>query len=176
MLNLPLFQRRHKRNQTAKKHEHAFPIHWVLPQQLAVGRLPKATDTQALVKSNIQAIVALCSETEGQWPTDLDQNFYCRRIVIPDSHYSAILQSSHLATVIDHLHDCIESQLPVFVHCLAGIERSPTVCAAYLCRHRNYTLWESLSWLKQVHPNSLPTEQQIQAIREYLKDCTHTIA
>jgi hypothetical protein len=176
MLNLPFLRRWRTKPHRYNHSRASFPIDWVLPRTLAVGRLPQAVDGDTLAQADIQAVLALCSESEGPWPNGLEHRFYCRRIVIPDSHYTTALTSHHIEAAVDHLHACIECRLPVFVHCLAGIERSPIICTAYLCKHQNYSLWESLNWVKQVHPDSLPTEQQIQSIRDYLNDCARTVA
>lgn len=146
----------------------AASVDWVLPGQVAVGALPGARDAEILQKAGIRAVLALCSEREGAWPVDVQTMFYCHRISIPDSHYSAPMTLQQIAIAVHHIHQCVEQRLPIFVHCLAGIERSPTVCTAYLCRHHHYPLWESLHWVKTVHPESLPSPKQLQAVREYL--------
>ncbi|MEO1521681.1 MAG: dual specificity protein phosphatase [Cyanobacteria bacterium J06633_2] len=176
MLNLLFFWFRRKHPKRSSRHQQSFPVHWVIPYRLAVGRLPRKADMDELARSNIQAVLALCSESEGQWPINLEQRFQCHRIVIPDSHYATPLKPHQIETAVDYLHECIQRQLPVFVHCLAGIERSPTICIAYLCRYHNYTLWESLDWVRRVHPDSLPTDKQIQSIRGYLSRRAQRIA
>ncbi|NJN86723.1 MAG: dual specificity protein phosphatase family protein [Leptolyngbyaceae cyanobacterium SL_7_1] len=51
---------------------------------------------------------------------------------------------------------------------MAGIERSPTVCIAYLCHHHQLELWEALNCVRQVRPHALPTDGQLQVIRQFL--------
>lgn len=176
ILNFSPFQSRRKRHSPFSTNGRSFPIDWILPGQIAVGRLPGASDSESLKRSGVRAVLALCSASEGAWPADLSQHFHCHRIVIPDSHYAKPLMTHHISMAVDHLNTCIEHRLPVFVHCLAGIERSPTICTAYLCRYHKYTLWESLNWVKQVHPDSLPSELQLQVIQDYLDESAHKIA
>ena len=151
-------------------------VDWVLPGYMAVGRLPRTSDIHVLKRSGIQDILALCAETEGAWSTAVEQEFHCHRIVIPDSHYSTPLSPHQIAIAVRHIHHCIEHNRPVFVHCLAGIERSPTICTAYLCRYHHYSLWEALNWLKTVHSDSLPSEHQLKVIQAYLDSCSQRIA
>ncbi|NES94615.1 MAG: dual specificity protein phosphatase family protein [Desertifilum sp. SIO1I2] len=141
---------------------------WVLPGKLAVGRLPRVGEGERLAEQQIQVILSLCAEVEGTLPEEIVQNFRCLRYCLPDSHYATPMQVEDLAAVVDLVHQTVEQQTPLYIHCLAGMERSPTACIAYLCRYQGLELWEAMNWLKQVHPRTLPTEAQLRVIREYL--------
>lgn len=142
---------------------------WVLPNQLAVGRLPRSGEGLVLQHIGIRSVISLCAESEGAWPEDLKQQIRCVRYVLPDSHYSWPLSAPQIAEAVELLHRELSTHAPVFVHCLAGIERSPTLCIAYLCRYQHLSLWEAHNWVKQAHAESVPTDAQLQAIREYLE-------
>jgi len=75
-----------------------------------------------------------------------------------------------LATAIDLLCETLQTRGPVYVHCLAGIERSPTVCLAYLCRYQNLQVWEALNWLKSIHARTGITSEQLRVVSSYLAD------
>jgi len=47
-------------------------------------------------------------------------------------------------SVIDIIDEKLKANTPVFVHCLAGMQRSPSVIAAYLMSKKGYTLVESI--------------------------------
>jgi protein-tyrosine phosphatase len=144
-------------------------VDWVIPNKLAVGRLPQTGDGEQLTKAKIKVVLSLCSEQEGVLPEEISQNFQCFRLVLPDRHYSTNMTAEQLAKAVNIVYESIQNQLPIFVHCLAGIERSPTVCIAYLCKYHKMELWEAANWLKQVHPNSLPNDSELRAIRELLQ-------
>jgi atypical dual specificity phosphatase len=144
-------------------------ISWVIPKKLAVGSLPKIGVGDELLKANIKVVFSLCSELEGTLPDDISQNFKCLRLVLPDRHYTTELTVEQLAQAVEIVRKHLENDLPVYVHCLAGIERSPTVCIAYLCRYQNLKLWEAVSWLKQVHPRSMPSTSELRVIREFIQ-------
>lgn len=148
-------------------------ISWIIPGKLALGGLPQPGDGQRFESVNIKVVLSLCAEVEGRLPVDIAQNknFICLRHVLPDRHYTTPLNARQLAIAVDLVHQCFERQVPVYVHCLAGIERSPTVCIAYLCRYHNLELWEATNWVKQVHPASMPNESQIRAVREFQEYC-----
>lgn len=146
-------------------------VDWVLPRQVAVGSLPQQSDVSMLREAGLKAVLALCSEHEGQWPMAIQDAFSCHRVSMPDSHHAAPMTPHQIAIAVHHIHHCLQQNRPVFVHCLAGVERSPIICTAYLCRHHHYPLWESLNWVKTVHPESLPNPRQLKALKEYLAIC-----
>ncbi len=142
----------------------------MIPGKLAVGGSPRPGDSVALAQAGIKVIFSLCAECEEVLPEDVTQSFHCLRLVLPDSHYKSEIKSSQLTAAIDIVQHSIDNQLPIYVHCLAGIERSPTVCIAYLCQSQHLELWEALNWLKQCHPPSMPTESQLRVVRQYIKE------
>lgn len=149
-------------------------LDWVLPDKLAVGCLPRAQDAQLLARAGIKTILSLCAEAEGSLPTEITQNFRCLRYILPDSHYMFDLRVSQLGKVVEMMHESIENHQPVYVHCLEGVERSPTVCIAYLCTHYDLELWEAAACLRQAHPPSMPTNAQIHVIRELIDPPSET--
>jgi len=145
-------------------------LSWVIPGKLAVGASPQPGDSTFLEQAGIKVVFSLCGISEGQLPSDVEQQFRCLRLVLPDSRYKSEIKSAQLKVAVDIIQHSIQNQLPIYVHCLAGVERSPTVCIAYLCKHYNLELWESLNWIKQAHPAAMPQESQLKAIRHYLHD------
>jgi protein-tyrosine phosphatase len=53
---------------------------------------------------------------------------------------------------------------PVFVHCVAAMERSPLVCLAWLVRHRRLSPQRALDYLMQVHPGTSPLPGQLELL------------
>jgi predicted protein tyrosine phosphatase len=145
--------------------EPGFGISWVIPGKLAVGPLPKRGDETLLHQENIRAVVTLCAEKEGSLPETLIQTIACQRYVLPDSHYDVEMTAEQLAQAIELVQTQIQNYETVYVHCLAGMERSPTVCVGYLCRYHRLELWEAINWVKQVHPRTALSEAQLKALR-----------
>lgn len=143
-------------------------LHWILPNQLAVGRLPQPGEGVVLAQANIKAILSLCAASEGVLPNDVEQKFRCMRFILPDSQFYLGLQVSHLATAVDLIHHAIQQGDAIYVHCLVGMERSPTVCIAYLCRYHQLELWEAINCVKQAHSRAMPTGAQIQIVKEFM--------
>jgi protein-tyrosine phosphatase len=53
---------------------------------------------------------------------------------------------------------------PVFVHCVAAMERSPLVCLAWLVRQRGLSPQRALDYLMQVHPGTSPLPGQLELL------------
>ncbi|MFM7424179.1 MAG: dual specificity protein phosphatase family protein [Elainella sp.] len=138
---------------------------WILPQRLAVGPLPTSHQTQ-LAHAGIRAVLSLCSEQEGKLPIEITQTLECVRFVLPDSYSSQPLQVGQLVQAVEILQQLMQTHQSVYVHCLAGVERSPLVCISYLCRHQRLEVWEALNLLKQLHPSTNPTPAQLKVVRE----------
>ncbi|MBD2155271.1 dual specificity protein phosphatase [Leptolyngbya sp. NM2-A1] len=141
---------------------------WLLPGLLAFGSLPREGDSQRFHQLGIRSVLTLCAAQEGDIPADMPQQFDWLRVMLPDSRYAARPDATQMARAVCFIHTQVSQKTPVYVHCLAGIERSPAVCIAYLCCHQDLELWEAIHQVKQVRPQVLLTEVQLQAIRQLI--------
>ncbi len=147
-------------------------IDWVLPGRLATGAFPKASAQPVLLEAGIQTIITLCNKREGVLSPEISQTFQCFYQPLPDSHYTKLLEVEQLEQAVVLLKQCLDNNRRVYIHCLAGVERSPSVCIAYLCRYHHVEVWEALHWMKQVHANTRPTPEQIKIIQKFTQTFT----
>ncbi|MFZ9739371.1 MAG: dual specificity protein phosphatase family protein [Prochlorotrichaceae cyanobacterium] len=144
---------------------------WVLPHKLAVGAFPELRDLEELKKSGFQSILTLCNPEEAQLDPAFTETFQCLQYSLPDSRQSKPLLVQDLGIAVNLLQQSL-SKGTTYVHCLAGVERSPTVCVAYLCRYQNLQVWEALNWLKDIHSRTGITSEQLRVISSYLVECS----
>jgi atypical dual specificity phosphatase len=142
---------------------------WIIDRQLAVGPIPDQTLHDQLLNAGFKSILTLCDETEGQLYPQVPQNFNWQRLVLPDSHYEESMLPDHLANAVGIVHQAITTAAPIYVHCLAGMERSPSVCVSYLCIHQGMEVWEALNWVKQRNSRTSLSPSQVQAIQALVK-------
>lgn len=57
---------------------------------------------------------------------------------------------------VDMIHDMLREGNAVFVHCMGGISRSPSMVIAYLVKHRDLNLREALELMRLVRPRISP--------------------
>ena len=135
-------------------------INWVLNNKLAVGPVPRSIeDIKKLKKNKVNSILSLCSEDEVNVEVNYEENFLCKRIVLPDHKYKEALTIDQLNLALNTLAKIIEYG-PVYTHCVAGIERSPLVCMAWLVKHYDLTPTQSLDYLMNVNQGTNPLPDQ----------------
>lgn len=143
-------------------------IDWAVPNVLAMGSLPQPQDINRLKRAGIQAILSLCAEAEGDLPDAIKSEFRCLRYILPDSRYRLPLKVQQLQAVVNLIQQCERRRQAVYVHCVAGVERSPAACIAYLCYDREMELIDAIEWVKLVRPAASPSNHQLRVIRELM--------
>lgn len=142
---------------------HPFQISWVLNQSLALGPAPRRPEhCQLLARAGLAAVFSLCSEKEAPAPAGLDR-FVTARLVLPDHRSSRLIEPADLEHALDLLTRLSQAG-PVFVHCLASMERSPLVCMAWLVRSQRLTPLQAMDYVMQIHPGTSPLPSQWQAL------------
>jgi hypothetical protein len=143
-----------------------FRVDWVLVQELAVGPAPRADrHLDCLVEAGVKAVLSLCSEAEAPPPRALAARFVCRRLVLPDHRAERLPELVELEQALELLASLREHG-PVFVHCVAAMERSPLVCLAWLVRRHGLTPQRALDYLMQAHPGTNPLPGQLQLLHQ----------
>jgi ADP-ribosyl-[dinitrogen reductase] hydrolase len=102
-----------------------------------LGNLTSLADAVA----QVDAVVSLCRVGTGQVPAELEHH----QVWLVDQDGDA---NPHLDFVLEDTVEAIRTLRAegkrVFVHCVAGASRTPTVAAAYLARHANIPATEAL--------------------------------
>ena len=142
---------------------------WVIPQQLAVGRLPRSADLALLQQQGIQTIVSLCHSREGCLPPQASDLFEVVSCPLPDQRDPEPLTVEQLRRAVMAVGQQIRQGRRVYVHCLVGLERSPTVCITYLCQRNKVEIWEALQFLREAYPAASPTSSQLQIAQACLR-------
>lgn len=60
----------------------------------------------------------------------------------------------------------------VYVHCWAGVSRSPTLCIAYLMKHRGLSMDDARDYVRKVRPHIRPNwgfEEMLKQFEKTLK-------
>lgn len=141
-----------------------FRIDWVLTNDLAIGPAPRAErHIKRLKAAGIHGVLSLCSLEEAQPPEGFTDQFQCQRIVLPDHRSPEVLTLHQLKSSLLALSE-LRQQGPVFVHCVAAVERSPLICMAWLVQQQQLNPSEALDYLMQVHPGTNPLPRQYELL------------
>ena len=142
-----------------------FRIDWVLINDLAIGPAPRAErHIQRLKAAGIHGVLSLCSLEEAKPPQGFTDQFQCQRIVLPDHRSPEVLTLHQLKSSLLALSE-LRQQGPVFVHCVAAVERSPLICMAWLVQQQQLNPSEALDYLMQVLPGSNPLPKPLALLK-----------
>ena len=138
-----------------------FRLDWVLVEELAIGPAPRAgRHLDDLEAEGLKAVLSLCSPAEAELAPGLAERFSHQRFVLPDHRTGRMPELAELEGALAALA-ALRQQGPVFVHCVAAMERSPLVCLAWLVSRHGQTPQRALDYLMQVHPGTNPLPRQL---------------
>ncbi len=140
----------------------SFRINWVLRDELALGPAPRKPEHFGrMEKEGVRAVLSLCDAPELPMPAELGERFLWERQVLPDHRSGRNPTSEELEEALEALARLRQEAGPVYVHCVASMERSPLVCLAWLMRQRGLSRLQALDYLTQVHPGTNPLPGQL---------------
>ena len=149
-----------------------FIFNWVLKKKLAIGTSPYKTEDIILLKNNkVKNILGLCSEIEARWHKDLEKNFFCKRVILPDSNQQKLPSEKQIHNAYSILNNLVENDT-TFIHCFASVERSPLLCIMFVMKNFNLDLEEALDYVKKVHNSTNPRNNQLFLLRKLDKKNT----
>jgi len=139
-----------------------FRLDWVLVEELAIGPAPRADrHLDRLYGEGIKAVLSLCSPDEVVLAGGLAERFVHQCCVLPDHRAGRLPELAELEGVLVALATLLREQGPVYVHCVAAMERSPLVCLAWLVSRHRQTPQRALDYLMQLHPGTNPLPGQL---------------
>ena len=139
---------------------------WVIKNELAVGKSPKLEkDLDFLKTKGIKSVLSLCSDEEGQIHSGIKTIFNYQQFILPDHKKDKSITSEHLEKAINNLSYLIKNK-PVYVHCVASVERSPLVCMAWLLKTNYLTPIEALEYMNHTHKLTNPLPGHLATLNE----------
>jgi protein-tyrosine phosphatase len=127
----------------------------ILPQ-LLVGTCPRTRDHVEQLRDDFHVTAVLNLQTEEDfvyweidWP-DLANHYDAlgievRRVPVRDFDSDSL--RDNLPQCVDQLDDLLRRGHTVYVHCNAGVNRSPSTVIAYLCWRQKWELEEAFQWV-----------------------------
>ena len=102
----------------------------------------------------------------ARWHENLENNFLCKRVILPDSRKKNLPTESEIDYAFDTLRDLVNKNV-TFIHCFAAIERSPLLCILFIMKKYNIELEDSLDYVRSVHEIANPRNKQLLLIKNY---------
>ena len=146
-----------------------FKVNWVIKNKIAIGIAPTKEKHLIILKNQgIKSILSLCGTSEAIPPREMKEKFNCERIVLPDHKSDRDIEISEISNVINTMKK-MEERMPIYVHCLAGKERSPLICMAWLRIKKKIDNIQALTYMMQVHSGTCPIDSHLLVLDEYIK-------
>eukprot|EP00747_Dinoflagellata_sp_TGD_P011235 gnl/TRDRNA2_/TRDRNA2_120566_c1_seq1.p1 gnl/TRDRNA2_/TRDRNA2_120566_c1~~gnl/TRDRNA2_/TRDRNA2_120566_c1_seq1.p1 ORF type:complete len:310 (-),score=33.49 gnl/TRDRNA2_/TRDRNA2_120566_c1_seq1:291-1220(-) len=124
---------------------------------LWLGGAGHARRVDALTSLGILAIVNTASgdftHFGGSKPEYPEQWEYCEVDAV--DAVGASLLRRHFHHMLLFLEDCVQRELPTFVHCMMGMNRSATTCVAFLMCHFGWPLPKALHHVTSRRPGAV---------------------
>lgn len=142
---------------------------WVLPNKLAVGSFPHTTTSVSkLRREGITAVLCLNEESEPPVPSEILHSFIWERVPIPDGFTGGVPSEEQFERALKVLNRWYRKGHVVYVHCLAGVGRSASVCSLYLAQEKGLSLENAIAQVRQQHRHAAPDRHQIKVMQSYL--------
>ena len=145
----------------------------ILPS-LYIGNAPSgAADVEALRHdTDVTALLSLQTDAdlEGRglsWDLEAGwceaQGIAAQRLPIEDWSAQAVIE--HLDEAVKLLARLLEEGQVVYLHCTAGVNRSPSIALGYLVQVQRRPLAEGLDMVRRARPTAQPYPEVLEALR-----------
>ncbi len=149
----------------------------IIQDRLWVGSFVRPEDVRFLEEMNISTVLSLQSDqdiagysipTERLLQAYTSAKIQYRRVAIPDFDTQAL--STMLAGAVEELETALKpSGARVYAHCTAGINRSPTLAAAYLIKNKRLSARKACEYVmnqRQCSPYLIVLKEYAESLGE----------
>ena len=137
---------------------------WIIEGKLAGSAIPTSKDEiKWLHEQGVKSIVTIREEPlDEDWTTDMNY----LHILSDDM---GVPTFDDLKNSVDFIHQRIENNEPVMVHCLAGLGRTGTLLACYLIKYEKMTAEDAIQLVREKRHGSIQSFVQEELIFQYAK-------
>lgn len=116
-----------------------------------------------VVKQGVKSIVTM---TENPLPDSWLQDVNYLHVPTPDL---TAPDMDKIDLAVDFIHQNIQNDNAVMVHCAAGMGRAGTILACYLVKYKKYSAKDAITKIRKERPGSIQSDIQELAISFYEK-------
>ena len=137
---------------------------WLIEDKLAGSAIPTSKDeVKWLQEEGVKSIVTIREEPlDDDWTSDVN---YLH--VLSDD--MGVPTFDDLKNSVDFIHDRIENNEPVLVHCLAGLGRTGPILACYLIKYQKMSAEDAIQHVRKKRHGSIQSFVQEELIFQYAK-------
>ena len=134
-----------------------------ITDKIFLGDLTYACKIETLKNKKISSIISLCGKLSPKYSNTFNQKI----IYIED------LPSENIIQYFKECIEFIEKNKTIYIHCLCGISRSPTIVIAYLMWKKHSSYFDTFQFVKKIRNSINPNggfTQQLKIFDKLLKD------
>ena len=134
-----------------------------ITDKIFLGDLTYASKIETLKTKKISSIISLCGKLSPKYSNTFNQKI----IYIED------LPSENIIQYFKECIEFIEKNKTIYIHCLCGISRSPTIVIAYLMWKKHSSYFDTFQFVKKIRNSINPNggfTQQLKIFDKLLKD------
>jgi hypothetical protein len=128
----------------------------VLTDQLAIGPIPRSeTHWRQLEAAGFRSRFSCCYPEE-EAGLILPAGWRSDGVALPDHRQQEPMQEDRLALALSRAEALMLQAPPMYLHCMAGCERSPLIAVGLTVRRRQVDMLSALDWVRRCHPMAMP--------------------
>ena len=137
---------------------------WLINDKLAGSGMPtSSSEIDWVLKQGVKSIITMTEDPLPEsWIRDV------KYLHVPTEDLSAP-DMDKIDQAIDFIHEQIQNNKSVMVHCAAGIGRTGTILACYLVKYHKLSATDAIEKVRKERPGSIQSESQELAIGLYSK-------
>lgn len=145
---------------------------WIITGKLAIGSMPKSEEDWLLLENlGIQKRFSCCYPSENIY-SPIPSHWQSLEVALPDHRLQEELTPDKLKKALDlalsFIGDENKSE-PVYLHCLAGQERSCLMAVGIVCLSTSKNVFEGLDWVRQCYKRAKPLYEHLELLEQVLK-------
>lgn len=142
---------------------------------LYIGSAPRSGEDAGYLKQNWGITAVLSLQTDADLSVDglrweQVQGWYAAAGIVaervPIEDFSSHALVARMEDAVEALRRLVSTGATVYLHCTAGINRSPTIAIAYLCRVQGLPVVQALAEVRAQRPRVLPYEEVLALLRQ----------
>jgi len=137
---------------------------WLIDNELAGCGMPTTQDEFKWILS--QGVKSIITMTENALPESWIEHVNYLHMPTEDLRAPDVQK---IDEVVDFIHENLNGNVPVMVHCAAGIGRTGTILACYLIKFHQHNAKNAINKVREKRPGSIQSEHQEIVISLYEK-------